>query len=149
MADLFEVVTTAFIFRDDRVLLTRRAASKKRFPGLWTVPGGHLERADFEGLTKDGEYWYDVLETALRREVREEVGLQIGDIRHIENLATIHPDGAVLVLSCSASWAAGEVTLDRSEADAFTWATRDEAKAYELISGLPEEIERAFARRER
>jgi 8-oxo-dGTP pyrophosphatase MutT (NUDIX family) len=118
MADLFEVVTTAFVFRGDRVLLTRRAATKKRFPGEWTVPGGHLERSDFQALPKDGEYWYDVLAHALRREVREEVGLEIADIQYVENLATIHHDGAVLVLSFSARWVGGEVKLDPTECDA-------------------------------
>jgi 8-oxo-dGTP diphosphatase len=149
MADFFEVVITAFIFRDDRVLLTRRAASKNRFPSLWTVPGGHLERSDFEKLPKEGEYWYDVLEIALRREVQEEVGLQIADIRHVENLATIHHDSAVIVLSCSAAWVAGEVVLDPNEADMFAWVSREEAKTCNLISGLPQEIERAFERRRR
>jgi isopentenyldiphosphate isomerase len=43
----FEVVTTAFIVKEGKYLITRRSPSKKRFPGMWTVPGGHLEPADF------------------------------------------------------------------------------------------------------
>jgi 8-oxo-dGTP pyrophosphatase MutT (NUDIX family) len=147
MADQFEVVVTAFIFQEDKLLLTRRSPNKKRFPGLWTVPGGHLEKSDFQNRSKDGVYWYDVLEIALQREVREEVGLEINNIRVVENLATIDPSGAVLVLSCTANYVSGNVTLQQDETDAFGWVERNEVKNYDLISGLPEEIERAFERR--
>lgn len=44
-----------------RVLLTRRSAVVRE-PGKWCLPGGHLD---------GGESWT----TALRREVREEIGL--------------------------------------------------------------------------
>src|SRR3954468_16816891 len=96
---LFEVVITAIIQREDgKYLITRRSMTKKRFPGMWTVPGGHLEPADFMSYPKDSEhYWYNVLEKALMREIAEEVGLQIETVRYVTSLATEHKDGAASV----------------------------------------------------
>lgn len=62
----------AFIVRDHNLLLVRKSAEDPNQPGLWEVPGG---RMDF------GEE----IDAHLRREVREEVGLEIqpGDPFHI------------------------------------------------------------------
>src|SRR6185436_12407964 len=92
---LHEIVITAIIVKDKKYLLTRRSLSKKRFPGAWTVPGGRLETSDYTDLPKQTkDYWYNVLEMTLRREVREEVGLEIDNIEYVCSLATIHADGA-------------------------------------------------------
>lgn len=139
---LHEVVITAIIVRDGKYLITRRAASKKRFPGMWTVPGGKLETKDYADLPKDTEhYWYNVLEKVLRREVREEVGLSIRNIRYVTSLATIHQDGAPsLVISCSADYESGDIALQAEETDAYEWVTLEEAKGYSLIDGIYDEL---------
>lgn len=60
---LHEVAITAIIVKDSTYLITRRSPSKKRFPGMWVVPGGRLEVSDYSSLPKDTEhYWYNVLE---------------------------------------------------------------------------------------
>jgi isopentenyldiphosphate isomerase len=42
-----EVAVTAIVFNSEgRALITKRSTNKKRFPGLWTVPGGHFEHQD-------------------------------------------------------------------------------------------------------
>ncbi|HEY4497787.1 MAG TPA: NUDIX domain-containing protein [Candidatus Paceibacterota bacterium] len=75
---LHEVAITAIIVKDGKYLITRRSLRKKRFPGMWTVPGGKMETNDYLQLPKDTEhYWYNVLERTLRREVQEEVGIDI------------------------------------------------------------------------
>ena len=40
---LHEVAITAIVVKDNKYLIIRRAKSKKRFPGKWTVPGGNPE----------------------------------------------------------------------------------------------------------
>jgi 8-oxo-dGTP pyrophosphatase MutT (NUDIX family) len=71
---LHEVVITAIIIKDGKYLITRRSLEKKRFPSKWTVPGGRLETSDYTSLPRETEnYWYNVLENTLKREVREEV----------------------------------------------------------------------------
>ncbi len=142
---LHEVVTTAIIVKDGKYLITRRALTKKRFPGMWTVPGGKLETNDYINLPKDTkDYWYNVLEQVLKREVAEEVGLQIKNIEYVTSLATVHADGAPsLVISCMADYANGEVRLQENETDKFEWVTLEESKNYELIDGIYDELQMA------
>ena len=83
------------VIKDDKFLITRRSANKKRFPGIWTVSGGKMETSDYLQLPKDTEhYWYNVLERTLRREVKEEVGIDIENIEYLTSLATVHADGS-------------------------------------------------------
>lgn len=146
---LHEVVITAILVKDGKYLITRRSPLKKRFGGRWTVPGGKLETSDYANLPKDTkEYWYNVLEQVLRREVKEEVGLQINNIEYVTSLATIHADGTPsLVISCMAEWENGEVTLQESETDKHAWVSLEEAKDYDLIDGIYDELQMADARR--
>lgn len=116
---------------------------------MWTVPGGKLETDDYINLPKDTEfYWYNVLEQVLKREVREEVGLEIDQITYVTSLATVHADGAPsLVISCMAAYVSGDVTLQLEETDQFAWVSLEEAKAYQLIDGIYDELAMAEQRR--
>lgn len=139
---LHEVAITAIIVKDDKYLITRRSLNKRRFPGMWTVPGGKLETDDYINLPKDTtDYWYNVLEKVLRREVKEEVGLDITNIVYVTSLATVHGDGnPSLVISCLADYQSGEVALKFDETDEFSWVTIEEARNYELIDGIYDEL---------
>jgi len=146
---LHEVAITAIVVRDGKYLIVRRAQTKKRFPGMWTVPGGRLETDDYLALPKDTEhYWYNVLERALRREVKEESGLEIENIVYVTSLATVHADGAPsLVISCLADYVSGDVRLQEGETDAYAWVTLAEAGDYPLIDGIADELAMAEALR--
>jgi 8-oxo-dGTP pyrophosphatase MutT (NUDIX family) len=146
---LHEVAITAIVVKDGKYLITRRVMSKKRFPGKWTVPGGKLETSDYTSMPKDTEdCWYNVLERVVRREVREETGLEIKNIAYVTSLATIDKEGTpVLIISCMADWASGEVVLQESETDTYAWVSLEEAKQYELIGGILEELQMIDARR--
>lgn len=139
---LHEVAITAIIVKGERFLIIQRSKNKKRFPGLWTVPGGKLETSDYISLPKDTkDYWYNVLEKTLRREVKEEVGIEIDNIEYVTSLATIHSDQhPSLVISCLANYLEGEITLQKEEADNFAWVDLQEAKKYELIDGIYDEL---------
>ena len=139
---LHEVVITAIIIKDGKYLITRRSPNKKRFPGMWTVPGGKMETSDYLQLSKDTEhYWYNVLERTLRREVKEEVGIDIGNIEYVTSLATIHDDGSPsLMISCMANYVSGDIKLQEEESDQFAWVDLKEAKKYNLIDGICDEL---------
>ncbi|MAZ40774.1 hypothetical protein CL654_01485 [bacterium] len=146
---LHEVAITAIVVKDDKYLITRRSKEKRRFPGMWTVPGGKLEVSDYIDLPKDTtDYWYNVLEKVLRREVKEEVGIDIKNIEYVTSLATVHADGAPsLVISCLADYEAGEITLKEDETDKFEWVSLEEAKDYDLIDGIYDELVMAESQR--
>lgn len=139
---LHEVVITAIIIKDGKYLITQRSMKEKRFPGYWTVPGGKLETDDYTHLPKETEhYWYNVLEKVLRKEVRDEVGLEIKNIEYLTSLARVHEDkNPSLVISCIADYAGGEVKLQEDETDDFAWVTLEEAKNYQLIDGIYDEL---------
>lgn len=95
---LHEVAITAIIVKGGKYLIVKRSKNKKRFPSMWTVPGGKLEISDYTSLPKDTkDYWYNVLEKTLAREVKE-------------------------------------------EAEDFAWVTPEEAKNYNLIDGILDEL---------
>ena len=54
---LHEVVITAIVVKDGKYLITRRGPKRKRFPGMWTVPGGRLQVGDYIKLPKDTEHY--------------------------------------------------------------------------------------------
>lgn len=139
---LHEVAITAIVRKDGKFLIMRRAPDKKRFPGKWTVPGGKMETNDYLRLPKDTEfYWYNVLEQTLRREVREEAGIDIDNIEYVTSLATVHDDGSPsLVISCVADWKGGEISLQKEESDQYQWVTLEEAKGYDLLDGIYDEL---------
>lgn len=139
---LHEVVITAIIVKNGKFLITRRSPNKKRFPGMWTVPGGKLETDDYINLPKETkDYWYNILEKVLKREVMEEVGLKIKNIEYVTSLATVHGDGnPSLVISAMADYDSGEIKLQEEETDKYEWVTLAEAKKFDLLDGIYDEL---------
>jgi 8-oxo-dGTP pyrophosphatase MutT (NUDIX family) len=60
---MHEVVVAALV-REGRVLLVHRSPNRRAYPGLWDLPGGHIENGESELA-------------ALTREMHEELGVRI------------------------------------------------------------------------
>lgn len=145
--EMHRIDSTAIIYRskgdDFEYLITKRSLSKKAFPGKWTVPGGGLETDDYTNTppTNSAGIWYFSVENSLKREIKEEVNLDIDKIRYLLDMTFIRPDGVpAIVLSFYARYVSGEVTLDADSIE-FVWATCEECKNHDLIDGIYEEIE--------
>ncbi len=139
--NLHEIAITAIIVKDDKYLITRRVKTKKKFPGMWTVPGGRLEVSNYINSPKDtSHHWYNVLEKVLRREVKEEVNIEIDHIEYLTSMAMIAKDNPVLIISCIADYASGQIKLQEEETDKFAWVSLEEAKKYDLIDGIYHEL---------
>lgn len=114
-------------------LLCRMPPDRGVYPGQWGLPGGGVE---------EGER----IEEALRREAREELGLELADVRPLffKDLVgeKLHPDGRreslyllFLLYECRAvaEAAAPEVRLN-DELDAWAWVDRGDLARYDLNS---------------
>ena len=136
------IAVTAIIIKDKKFLIVKRSENEKAFPGRWVVPGGKLERKDYEGRKRDTEpAWYNMLEGVVRREVLEETGLKIKGVRYLASLVYIRDDNIpTLVISTFADYKSGKVKLIPALTE-YKWATLKEAKKYNLISGVWKELE--------
>ena len=135
------VVVTGIIIKDDKFLITKRSANEKTFPNQWTVPGGKIELNDYLSRPKDTSVqWYHVFENVLKREVKEEVNLEIKNIQYLTNLAFMRPDNIpTIVVSLFADYAGGKIKLDKSLSE-YAWVSLKEAQEYDLIDGIYEEL---------
>ncbi|MFZ2484678.1 MAG: NUDIX domain-containing protein [Minisyncoccia bacterium] len=145
--ELHRIVVTAIIYNPKfEYLVTKRSLHKKVMPGKWTVPGGGLEVDDYintKSSTQGAKQWYGALENTLRREIREEVNVEIGKPEYLLDYTFIRPDGIpVLGLTYIAEYVSGEVKLDE-DATEFAWISVDEVEKYDFIEGIEDEIRQA------
>jgi len=141
-AELHRVVSTAIIHKDGKYLIVQRSPEKKVFPSRWTVPGGGLEITDYINTPKTTpDAWYFAIENSLKREIKEEVGLEVERLKYLLDLVFIRSDNApVVTLSYYCDWKSGEVKLNEENVN-YKWVTYEEAKNYDLIEGILKEIE--------
>lgn len=116
----------------NKVLVAKRGANEVAYPGKWAFPGGKLEQ---------GERIID----ALKREVLEEVGLEIEDKkRFLEDFTFLRKDGHNVVGLCFEVFAKSEdVKLDK-DFDEYKWVSLDELNELDCIPGMEKEVELAF-----
>jgi 8-oxo-dGTP diphosphatase len=125
-----QLAVSAAIFRDDRILLVRRARPPAR--GFYSLPGGRVE-------------FGETLHAALHREVDEETALKI-EIVELAGWREVVPGtgggGHYLIMSFAARWTSGEPVLN-DELDDFRWLKPDALGDLELTGGLQEVIQAA------
>jgi 8-oxo-dGTP diphosphatase len=126
-----QLAVSAAIFRDDKILLVRRARSPA--DGFYSLPGGRVE-------------FGETLHAALHREVDEETALKI-EIAGLAGWREVLPGtsggGHYLIISFAARWTAGEVALNE-ELDDFRWLAPDAIGDLKLTDGLLEVIQQAW-----
>lgn len=123
--------TLCFVFNGDSVLLMRRASHKRVFPNRYNGLGGHIERDE------------DPLTCAVR-EIHEESGLQVHDVRlrGVYNIDTGEASGIVLFIF-SAMSDTREVSNETDEGT-LEWVRLEDALKLDLVEDLPHILPRVF-----
>jgi NAD+ diphosphatase len=95
------------ITRGDEVLLARG----RNFPvGRYSTPAGFVEAGES-------------LEETVTREIREEVGVEVDNIRYFGSQPWPYPHQMMVGFTCT--WASGDIRIDPSEIADAGWFTRD------------------------
>ena len=124
----YRTTVVALIYNNQgEYLLCKKPKGRGVFPGQWALVGGGIDERE-------------TMKDALRREVREEVGLEIDEIKPLYFRDDIQPkylDGKklddiymiYLLFSCKAL--SNDVVLDE-EHEKYEWVSKDKVKEYDL-----------------
>lgn len=110
-------VTAALIRHDERILIAQRGRGK-RFACQWEFPGGKV-RPD------------ESPEDCLRREIKEELNLEIHVDRHCCTVHHRYPEFDIELITFWCSVMAGELRL--MEHEQVRWITLAEASQYDFV----------------
>ena len=136
------VTATGILVNGGKYLITKRSPDEKAFPNKWTVPGGKLKVLDYVLKKKDtGAHWYNILENLVRKEMKEEVGLDMKNIGYVTSLVYVRDDEIPSLIISLYGEPVGEEIILSHELTEFKWVSLDEAKNYDLIEGIYEELE--------
>jgi 8-oxo-dGTP diphosphatase len=114
-------VSVKAIIRDEagRVLLLKRKAASKGNPGRWDLPGGKIDPGE-------------ETECALRREVREETGLEVAVARVAGAAESESPARRIAYLVFEACVTGGMLCVGE-EHDAAMWAPAHDLPGLDLV----------------
>ncbi|MEX0932677.1 MAG: NUDIX hydrolase [Candidatus Pacearchaeota archaeon] len=150
---LFYFVANVVIYReeDGRCLILKRHEREVAHPGKYAVPGGKLEWKDLpldKPTRMNGEVidFEDAIEDLLKREAKEEAGVDIGgEFIYINNVAFVRPDETPVVLvKLAARYYSGEVVLEEGSFTDFAWVNSEEIENYDCIGGIKEEVRKTI-----
>jgi mutator protein MutT len=110
------IVAAAIIRKEDLILLTRRLATV-HLAGLWEFPGGKVELDES-------------LEAALRRELREEIGIEVNVLDEFFSTSHRYPTKSIELHFFNCTIASGE--LRAIEVAEFRWVKPSELHAFEF-----------------
>tara|TARA_Y100000310_G_scaffold340894_1_gene438215 strand:+ start:623 stop:1039 length:417 start_codon:yes stop_codon:yes gene_type:complete len=127
------ISTDALITNDEgKILMIKRAKSEKTFPNMWGLVGGFME-------------WGETVEECVKREVREEIGIEIKDIEFVGRYYDKkgrHPTRTDITLLHRAKIKSGIPKVNQpEEISEVKWFTPEEIKEMELAFDYKEMLE--------
>ena len=118
--------------KGDKFLVVKRHKDEIAYPGKWAFPGGKVEKG------------HTVLET-LKREVKEEVGLEIRNHkRFLKDYTFVRPDGHNVVGFTFEVVAKSEKVSISPDFEDYKWIKPEELPSLDHIKGMDEEVMVAF-----
>jgi len=146
---LFYFVANVVVYRerDGRCLILKRDEREITHPGVYAFPGGKLEWKDMDikhptRMNGDVIDFENAVEDLLKRETREEAGVEIGEeFAYINSVAFVRPDEVpVIMVKLAAKYLSGEVKPEPGAFTDFVWVNAAEVKKYKCIDGVPAEV---------
>lgn len=122
--------TLCFVTNGGDVLLLKRAAHKRAFPGRYDGVGGHLERDEDP-------------HTGAIREIREETGLVVSRVR-LRGLTHIDPGGDTGILLFVFSAVAESRLVGPCDEGTLAWVPLARVNDFPLVEDLPLLLPRVF-----
>jgi 8-oxo-dGTP diphosphatase len=125
------LVTVSFVLHGSDVLLLRHPETNDRFPGRWNGIGGHVEAGE-------------CIRDAARREIREETGLDVPELRLCGVLHETGLLGRAHVLFVF-SGRSRERTLRGAEGKTLRWQPVERVAELPLVADVAPLLARALA----
>ena len=124
--------TLCFVFNGDNILLMKRAPHRRVFPNCYNGVGGHIER-------DEDPY------TSAQREILEETGLRVGDLRlcAVYNIDAGLATGITLLVFTASSTTRKFVA--NHDEGTLHWVPKKEVLTLKLVEDLPILLPRLFA----
>ena len=119
-------VVAGALRRDGRLLLAHRVATRRHYPDVWDLPGGHVD---------DGELGA----AALRRELVEELAVDVGDLPPTPDAVVFLHDGDLAIWRID-EWDGEPVNAAPDEHDELRWCSRDDWSSLDLANGVPDAV---------
>ena len=106
-SDSAAICVAGAVIRDGRVLLVHRSPSARSYPDVWDLFGGHVDGCES-------------LEEALRREAREELGIEVLALRWLGQINDL-VEPAVVHVYAVVSWEGEPVNAAPEEHTEVRW----------------------------
>ena len=116
-------VAAGLVFHGGRLLIAQRLPGD-HLGGLWEFPGGKREPGES-------------LEEAVRREVLEESGVRVGEVRYVTSQPWTFPSS--FMLGCIATAESDALSIDAAEIEEARWFER--ALLQKALAGETDEVQ--------
>tara|TARA_Y100000310_G_scaffold10865_1_gene11507 strand:+ start:285 stop:701 length:417 start_codon:yes stop_codon:yes gene_type:complete len=110
MGDKFKLAAKAFAVYQGKMLVLKRASNDIHFPGIWEPPGGRLELGE---NPDDG----------LKREVKEETGLEIDILHPLSIRHFVRQDGQTVTMIIYLCKVQNDEVVISKEHEGFGWVS--------------------------
>lgn len=126
MSDYHHIVNVeGVVMKDNRLLMVIRSEAEDHAAGVLSFIGGKVEFTNDEPR---------VIESTLKREIMEEVGVEVDNLRYVTNAGFIAGRDSVVNLVFLCDWKAGEAqALDPDEVASVHWLTTEEIRTHEKL----------------
>ena len=126
----FRITLSCIITKGEKVLLGKRSKNEDVLPGLWGLPGGNVK---IEGNVQN------IFESELKREIKEEIGIEVDDLKYLES----HSCNKIINLCFVTNVFSGEPkALDETEE--VRWFSYNDIKKLKLTPHTLQRIDFVF-----